>query len=107
MHFVKHASAQLFPTNPTPLPQKDVLLSREPLGCARSWVNIFHGAVYINNLIKTKNCRIPGLMCDIMIYQWQHRKMGGEEVLVDLFIVQSVHVKALCSILAPSHSVKV
>lgn len=63
--------------------------------------------LYINNLIKTKNCRIHGLMCDIMIYQWQHRKMDGEEVLVDLFIVQSVHVKALCSVLAPSHSVKV
>lgn len=45
--------------------------------------------------------------CDIVIYCWQYRKIGGAEVLMDLFIVQLVHVKTLCSVLAPSHPVQV
>lgn len=52
--------------NPIPLPQKDALLPWRPLEGAGSWVHIFHGAVCINNVTKTKNYRFHGLMCDMM-----------------------------------------
>lgn len=41
-------------------------------------------------------------MCDIVIYREQHRQLSGEEVLTDLSLVQSVRVKTLGSVLAPS-----